>query len=275
MSADHEFKREQIHVLASPNLSFPLCSQPIRFAVRIKDGSVSSLWTTVVRKTGDVYIIPRNVGDGAKISLHASGQQHLKIDRPPWGRMVWKEPPRGCPLPASVKLIFTVWSAGMGPTKNYSAAHSQKKLKTNQVFIAGEDSEDSVISVYFFLASPGTHFELPPHLAREMLADLPVGAGKNLYIVVCKENRPNLRLAIEQRLEETVASHPVAANWSIGRKSSLLLNGFDIDGCPYVAPVAVEMTEEGMRLLRCRQARVVLPEHACRTEDCDLGGIQD
>ena len=90
-------------------------------------------------------------------------------------------------------------------------------------------------------------------------ATLPVGAGKDLHIVARKELRPNLRNAIEMRLAETVTNGTAAAHRPIGQQSLMLLGGDDVDGRPYVAPVSVEMTEQGLKLLQCKRATVELP----------------
>ncbi len=261
MRESHESTRQQEFVSVRADFPPLLRSGPIRFAVKLTDGSAGSMWKVEARGRGEVYIIPRDIMEGAKISLHASGRQHLKVDRPPWDKMKWKEPPRESPLPASVKLLFTVWSAGMGPTKNHDAAQVQKQWEQNQVLIEGEDSEDSVITVCFFLTPPDVRVELPPRPPMARFAALSVGADKNLHIIARKEHRPNLRVAIEQRLAETVASHTVSARWPIGRKSVLLLGGDDVDGRPYVTPVSVEMTEQGVKLMRCRRAFVGAPHY--------------
>ena len=147
-------KLPQDFVLAPSHLYPLIRSSPVRFAVRLSNGLAGSMWKVEARGKGDVYIIPRDIMEGTKISLHASGQQHIKVDRPPWDRMTWNEPRQESPLPASVKLIFTVWSAGTGPTKDYDAKTLQRQWGQDLVFIEGDDDENSVITVCFFLTPP-------------------------------------------------------------------------------------------------------------------------
>ncbi len=255
----HEQNRQQKFVLIQKDLRPMLECSPVTFAVRLRDGSAGSMWKVVARGRGDVYIVPRDIMEGAKISLHASGQQHLRVIRPLFPRVEkkWKEPPRESPLPASVKLIFTVWSAGMGPTRDHDATQIQRQWGQNQVLIEGENSEDSVITVCFFLTPSDVDVELPPWPPMARFAALHVGAGKDLHIIARRERRRNLRVEIEKRLAETFASGTVSA--PIGQKSLLLLCGDDVDGCTYVSPVSVKMIEQGRKLCRRRRTLVALP----------------
>ena len=251
---------QQNFVLIPKDLYPSLHSSPVRFAVRLRNGLAGSMWKIEARGKGDVYIIPRDIMEDVKISLHASGQQHIKVERPPWDKRIWKEPPQESPLLASVKLIFPVWSAGTGPTKDYNAKKLQNQWWQNLVIIEGDDDENSVITVCFFLTPPNVSVELPEWPPMVRFATLPVGANKDLHIIARKEHRPNLRDAIEMRLAETITNGTVAACRPIGHKSLMLINGDDLDGRPYVTPVSVQMTEQGLKLLQYRRATVELPK---------------
>ena len=253
----HPLNREPIHVFASSDLPFPLRNSPVTFAVRIKDGPVSSLWRVKAKASGDVYIVPRDIMEGAKISLHASGQQRIVFCQPGGGEMVWSEPPMTSPVQASVKLFFTVWSAGTGPTRNYSTVKEQGKWEQNKVTIEAEDSEDTMISVCFFLTLRGVSVQLPPPPPIvASVAVLPVGTRKELQMIACREHRPSLRAGLEAMLNADIKtkSEAVAARGPDGSQSLLLLAGSDVDGSRYVAPVSVERNERGIELLRCRRA---------------------
>ena len=238
-----------------------LCTSPVRFAMMLKNNWMGSMWKVQARRRGDVYIVPRDIMSGVKISLHASGQQHLKVDRPPLPplRMKWKEPPMESPLPASFKIIFTFWSAGMGSTKDYDVARLTRMWEDNHVFIQGEDRENCVITVCFFLTPHDASVELPSWPPMETIAILSLRTGKDLHIIVRKERRNNVRDAIEKELTKVVESGGVSAYSKNPKQSLLLLGGKDVDGCPYVAPVSVETTEKGVGLLRCRHVRVQPP----------------
>ena len=58
---------------------FPLREGPIRFSVVRCDGKVSNRWGVGLSGKGDAYIYCRDVPDAEKVSLHASGRQHISI----------------------------------------------------------------------------------------------------------------------------------------------------------------------------------------------------
>lgn len=150
---------------------------PVRFAVMLNDGSAGSMWKVEARGRGDVYIVPRDIMSGTKISLHASGQQHLKVDRPPLPplRMNWKEPPLESRLPASFKIIFTAWSAGTGSTKDYGVQKIEKMWGIAKFSYRGRTARTALSRCVFFL--------LPTTLLSNCPRGRPWKASRSLLLV--------------------------------------------------------------------------------------------
>ena len=265
MSEYLEPNKAQIRCFADGDLPLPIRSSPVRFAIRDKDGAVSSSWKVTVKRTGDVYIFPRDIMEGTKISLHASGQQHVVLNRPNHNKMKWNEPPRESPVKASVKLLFTAWSVGTGPTRRFDAAKLEKVLTKNQIFVERDDCEDIVIAYCFLLTPPGVNLDMPPWPPMGEVAVLPVGEEKELHIVARREHRPNSREALEAMLNEDANSPAASKPRQIGHRSLQLIGGDDVDGRPFLAPVSVEMKPGGLKLIRSRRAFVNVPKEVSAT----------
>ena len=200
----------------------------------------------------DVYIFPRDLTGKPKISLHESGRQHVRFDNPGVGEKVWEGSPRKSPLLASVKVLFPLWSVGMGPSKEYDAHKVNRQWAKNQIFIEGEENEDVLISICFFLAPPGVTAQLPPYPPMEVIAVLPAGANKELYVVARRERRPNFREDLEAKLNESIK--PGASQIGHPRFFFGLLE--DEDGRPYVTRVSAEMKSHKLVLQRAERMRI-------------------
>lgn len=76
------FENDLLQVLAldlsGSQTEFPLTNGPINFAVLHQDG-LSHRWGVQVSPKGDAYIYNRDIKDGEKVSLHASGRQHVTM----------------------------------------------------------------------------------------------------------------------------------------------------------------------------------------------------
>ena len=62
-------------------LALPLRTECIRFAVERRNGLTSNAWGVRVEKTGDAYIYCRDTLKDQKVSLHASGKQHISVSK--------------------------------------------------------------------------------------------------------------------------------------------------------------------------------------------------
>ncbi|MXW92142.1 MAG: hypothetical protein F4114_17085 [Rhodospirillaceae bacterium] len=76
------FQDDQMQVLSlsrgGSEVGFPLTAGPINFCV-LSDGGLSVRWGVSVGRNGDAYIYNRDVPNAEKVSLHASGDQHIAI----------------------------------------------------------------------------------------------------------------------------------------------------------------------------------------------------
>ena len=252
MNENYKLNMRPIHCWTQPaDLQLPIRESPVTFAVRIND-YLSSPWKVKTVREGSVYIFPRDVAGNPKISLHESGRQHIRFDLPGVNEKVWEEPPRKSPLLASVKVLFPPWSVGMGPSKEYDAQKVNRQWARNQIFIEGEENEDVLISVCFFLAPPGVTPQLPPYPPMAVIAVLLAGANKELYVVARREHRPNIREELEAKLNESIK--PGASQIGHPRFFFGLLEGED--GRPYVTRVSAEMKSHGLKLQRAERMRI-------------------
>ncbi len=99
-------------------LTLPLRTQPIRFAVEWKNGLTSNAWGVYVEKTGDAYISCRDNIRAHKVSLHASGRQHISFPKNAPGLVSstgdrfmnqWWEPQYTQKAVATFHLLFPPW----------------------------------------------------------------------------------------------------------------------------------------------------------------------
>ena len=142
----------KITVRSREELKLPLRTSPIRFAVVMRNGLTSHSWR-VFTNGSDAYIACRETMKEVKVSLHASGRQHIAFTEGSghemtsgsrfWNR--WWEPSsqQRPPLP-SVKLLFPSW----GTTLRLDA--DRPKWKDNHAIIEGDD--ELVTSVCLFVS---------------------------------------------------------------------------------------------------------------------------
>ena len=72
--------RTMFSLSTSERAQVPTKINPIRFAILYRDGRTSNAWGVKVQNTGDGYIYCRDNMKGQKVSLYASGKQHISID---------------------------------------------------------------------------------------------------------------------------------------------------------------------------------------------------
>jgi hypothetical protein len=71
---------DQMTLWRRDGLQLPLRTTRIRFAVMRKHGFTSNSWGVVVNRKGDAYIYCRDDLKDQKVSLHASGKQHISFN---------------------------------------------------------------------------------------------------------------------------------------------------------------------------------------------------
>lgn len=120
-----------------------------------------------------------------KVSLHASGRQHISI-RSEVARSVgadsrfanvWSEPDFGSQAVATFSLLFPPWSKGLDP------ADMPKPGKKDELLIVGHS--EKMVVVAFFIADAGRGIQGSiPHI---VLGRLPLSEGKTLHAIAWKE----------------------------------------------------------------------------------------
>ena len=71
---------DEMTLLKRNGLELPLRTYPIRFAVKRRGGFTSNSWGVRVERKGDAYIYCRDSMKDQKVSLHASGKQHISFN---------------------------------------------------------------------------------------------------------------------------------------------------------------------------------------------------
>ncbi len=78
-----QFDADSVQVLSLSHrgmkTGLPLRKPPLNFSIRRPDGLFSKRWGVNTNGKGDAYIYCRDDADGEKVSLHASGRQHISL----------------------------------------------------------------------------------------------------------------------------------------------------------------------------------------------------
>ena len=186
------FESDFIQVLSlSPNkkdFEFPLNTGPINFSVLRSDGLLSNRWGVRTNNKGDGYVYCRDNLNAEKISLHASGRQHISIRSESAKRIgaesrfgnVWSEPEFEQTAIATFSLLFPPWGVGIRP--------NSVRAKRDEFLIVGHREKLVVVS-FFIVDSDKKMQSSSPHF---VLGQLPLRPGKTLYVIVLKEQQINL-----------------------------------------------------------------------------------
>lgn len=177
----------------------PITKNPIHFSVLYRNWYTSNAWGVKVRKkTGDAYIYCRDHMAGQKVSLHASGKQHISIDPNPQGAASithkefmnqWHEPEEGI---ATFKLIFPPWGIQLSgeQIKDHDSV-----WKKNDIYIEGHHEFLTVIS--FYIVNEKAVFEKKSTFPGFLLGELPLKSGKKLGITAEWEPDRGFKTKIE------------------------------------------------------------------------------
>lgn len=161
----------------------PTTKNPIHFAVLYRNWHTSNAWGVLVRPTGDAYIYCRDNMKGQKVSLHASGKQHISIDPNTQGASSithkefmnqWHEPEEGI---ATFKLIFPPWGIRLSAEQIKDHDSTWKK---NDIFIEGHHEFLTVVS--FYIINEKARLQKKGEFPGFLLGELPLKAGKKLGI---------------------------------------------------------------------------------------------
>lgn len=188
------FDSDSIDVLSlsrsNPNVELPLTQGPINFEVVRSDGKVSNRWGADVNTKGDAYVYCRDNPEAEKVSLHASGRQHISIRSEVAERVgaetrfgnVWSEPEFGSSALATFSLIFPPWGVGL------DLENVPRGIKKDELLIIGH--KEMLVVVGFFVVDTERNLRgQMPHIALGRLA---LREGKTLHVMAWKEPRNDL-----------------------------------------------------------------------------------
>ena len=137
------------------NLELPLTQGPVNFSVARSDGKFSNRWGVEVGGKGDACVYCRDNPDAEKVSLHASGLQHISI-RSEVAKSVgaksrfatlWSEPEFDTEAIATFSLLYPPWGVGL------ESADISKQGETDELLIVGH--REKVVVVAFFIVDAG------------------------------------------------------------------------------------------------------------------------
>ena len=143
---------EQLIHWKKNDVELPRTKSPINFAVQMKNGLTSNAWGVAVENTGDAYIYCRDNMKGQKVSLHASGKQHVSFDKNAPGmegltgsRFMnqWHEPEYESETIATFRLLFPSWGVSLSAEQREAFKSTWDK---NHILLEGHDELLTVVS---------------------------------------------------------------------------------------------------------------------------------
>lgn len=170
------------------DIRFPLTGGRINFSVLRPDASVSHRWGVSVGKKGDAYIYCRDIKGAEKVSLHASGKQHISISEQTANATgtdnrfmnMWTEPSFTKEAVATFSLLFPPWGAP-GPLDT-------SPVTKDEAMIVGHRSK--LVVVGFYIVDAGVKMNSrQPHFR---LGELQMRQGKILHVLAWKEPQGDL-----------------------------------------------------------------------------------
>ena len=187
------FEEDIVRVLSllpeGTEIDFPLTEAPINFSV-LSDAGLSIRWGVSIGRKGDAYIYNRDVTDAEKVSLHASGNQHIAITDETAVRVGassrfgprWTEPAFDRGAVPTFSILFPPW--GVSDRRPENLARGKGEL-----LIVGH--REKVVVVGFLILDSEKDLQVDvPHFVLGKLALRP---GKSLHVVAWKEAENNLR----------------------------------------------------------------------------------
>ncbi len=185
----------------SRDAQVPTGINPIRFAVLYRTGHTSNAWGVKVEATGDAYIYCRDNMKGQKISLHASGKQHISISPSRWtGPNLsekqflnqWHEPSDGI---ATFKLVFPPWGIQLSDKDRDGFKSIWGKT---DIYIEGHHELLTVVS--FFICGDNLTVEKQGAFPGFIVGELPLRASRKLVIVAEWTPQADFRSLIDRSL---------------------------------------------------------------------------
>lgn len=114
-------KDRDVNFLVRTGHPLPIAKPPLRFAVLGPNGHLSSSWSVVVERSGEIYVFRRDQkGDQLKASLHKSGRFRIKSSPSPPPNIKgpnWEARDYGIGARVLLNIIFTKLSCNITSTK--------------------------------------------------------------------------------------------------------------------------------------------------------------
>lgn len=176
------------------HFNFPLRQGPINFSILRSDGRFSNRWGVKTEVKGDVYIYCRDVPDSEKISLHASGRQHISITSETATRVdldnrfgpVWSEPKFAQTVIATFSFLFPPWGVGI--------PWESSKYKKRSSVVVGH--KEKTVVVAFFIVESSVNLNVNfPHV---VIGQIPLSTGKTVHVIAWKEPQEDLKDLVQK-----------------------------------------------------------------------------
>ena len=202
---------EQMVFWTRDNMKLPKRTSPIRFAVQFKPGLTSNSWGVKVEKTGDAYIYCRDHMQSQKVSLHASGKQHIAFDESVVTKESytgtrfmnrWQEPQYDQKAIATLRLLFPIWGLSLNDEERDKQKSTWNK---NHILIKGDDELMTVVS-FVILDDDKTlrkEEESPPSYPIGILRLRP---RKTLYVIAGKEPEGDTKIMADRAFRQIAAT---------------------------------------------------------------------
>ena len=237
------WKRNEIYL--------PKGKSPIHFAVQMTNGRTSNAWGVRVENTGDAYIYCRDNMKGQKVSLHASGKQHISFDKnvPGMERLTgdrfmnqWQEPVYEREAIATFRLLFPSWGIGLNAEQR---ATSRSTWDKNHILVEGHDELLTVVS--FVIIDDDRELKRPEGSPpMSLLGVLQLRRGKKLYVVAGWQPEGNLRTIVERAVKQIrIPPDQVVPKDFTGKDLSLCLTGYSSTNSAYMLAVPARCATAG------------------------------
>lgn len=233
---------EEMTLCRRDGIELPLRAAPIRFAVTGEGGFTSNSWGVYLVKKGDAYVRCRDAMTDQKVSLHASGKQHIRISDsalrkaslPGDGFMnQWWEPKHGKKAVPTLRLLFPPWGLSLDARQR---AKVQDKWDKNDVLIPAHAEMVTVVSFVILDDSVRLRKEegSPPSAP---LGALKLGTGKSLFVIAGYESEGDLRAKADAALKQI--ARPPEVELSDGENLEVCLTGNTVENSTFILPLSV------------------------------------
>ena len=235
-----EMSNDEMTLWKRNDLELPLRTDPIRFAVKKRSGLTSNSWGVRVERMGDAYIYCRDAMKDQKVSLHASGKQHISFNKNALsmrsytgGRFMnqWQEPQHSQKAVPTFRLLFPFWGLSLNAEQRGRVHAIWDK---NDVLIEGHDKMVTVVS--FVIVDDGTRLQKekgsPPSAPFGVLR---LRTGKSLFVIASYEPERDLREKVDEALKEIVST--TDPKLLEGEDLDICLTGYTVENSAFMLPL--------------------------------------